>query len=264
MKLPLFALVLLLSCSSGTLGQSASPSPNPSPPISLQDYRSILENERKLLDEQSEKYYTRIDTLINRSLWVFGIIFSAAAAIFLWQYGKTKSELKSVVRQQFQEQAASLIDQEMTALRNQVQNLNQQVEALLAANNQPVLWIFSGTETDANEEREALIDRGIRDISLLTPAINEDFEIGDPALVIFSYDRSAEGHRRLTRIAELLRERAPATWLIIYTYGRDRAEFRLGEPERRVLGDFLWYMPANYPVTLIAQTQLLLHNIRAN
>jgi len=258
MKLPLLASVVLVVCCSGSLSQTASPSPSTS--ISIQDYRSILDNERKLLDDQSEKYYARVDSLINRSLWVFGIIFSVAAALFLWQYGKTKAEMRTIVRDQFREQAASLIDLEMSTLRSQIENLNRQVAELQAANNREILWVFSGTETSADTEREQLIQRGMRNINLLTPAINEDFDFGDPALVIFSYDRTGEGLRRLGRIAEILIAKAPTPPLIIYTYDPERVEFQLGEPEYRVLGDFRWYLPVNYPVTLMAQTQFLLRD----
>ena len=64
------------------------------------------------------------------------------------------------------------------------------------------------------------------------------------------------------RIVEILRERDTPVPLIIYTYDPDRPEYRLQEPERRVIGDYLWYLAANYPVTLISQTQALLRDIR--
>jgi hypothetical protein len=273
MKTVFLSTLLLVICIVGAKAQTSTPSPVASPApseVSLQQYRDILEHERKLLEDQSEKYYGRIDTLINRSLWVFGtigglalLLLAGAAALFIRQYGRTKSEMKTAVREQFKEQAASLIDEEMKSLRNKVERLNQEVKELQSANEQPITWVFSGTEVTAPQEREALINRGIRNISDFTPGIGEEFnDLGNPVLVIFSYDRSPEGHNRLRRIVGILREKNPPVPLIIYTYAPNREEYRLQEPERRVIGDYLWYLTANYPVTLISQTQTLLRDIR--
>lgn len=274
MKTLLVTLMLCVAWGVTANAQTQSPTPQtgptPSNDVSLQQYRDILEHERALLEAQSEKYYGRIDTLINRSLWVFGtigglalLLLGAATALFIRQYGRTKSEMKTAVREQFKEQAASLIDEEMKSLRTKVERLNEEVKELQSANEQPITWVFSGTDVTAPQEREALIGRGIRNISDFTPPIGEDFDdLGNPALVIFSYDRSGEGHRRLRRIVEILREKNPPVPLIIYTYNATQAEYRLQEPDRRVIGDFLWYSAANYPVTLISQTQTLLRDVR--
>lgn len=274
MKTLLVTLMLCVAWGVTANAQTQSPtpqtSPTPSNDVSLQQYRDILEHERALLEAQSEKYYGRIDTLINRSLWVFGtigglalLLLGAATALFIRQYGRTKSEMKTAVREQFKEQAASLIDEEMKSLRTKVERLNEEVKELQSANEQPITWVFSGTDVTAPQEREALIGRGIRNISDFTPPIGEEFDdLGNPALVIFSYDRSGEGHRRLRRIVEILREKNPPVPLIIYTYNATQAEYRLQEPDRRVIGDFLWYSAANYPVTLISQTQTLLRDVR--
>src|SRR6266540_3045970 len=53
---------------------TGSNSSNPASSVSVHEYREILQNERKLLDDQSEKYYVRIDALIDRTLWVIGVI----------------------------------------------------------------------------------------------------------------------------------------------------------------------------------------------
>lgn len=273
MRTSLCSILLLFTLAADANTQTPTPSPERSPTngeVSLQQYREILEHERQLMEQQSEKYYGRIDSLINRSLWVFGtigglalLLLGGAATLFIRQYGRTKSEMKTAVREQFKEQAASLIDEEMKSLRNKLERLNQEVKELQSANEQPITWVFSGTEVTAPQEREALISRGIRNISDFTPAIGDEFtDLGNPALVIFSYDRSAEGHERLRKIVEILREKNPPVPLIIYTYDPSRAESRLQEPERRVIGNYLWYVVANYPVTLISQTQALLRDTR--
>src|SRR6185436_8215329 len=141
MRTILCSILLLLTLVAPAKTQTPTPSPQRSPAngseVSLQQYREILEHERQLMEQQSEKYYSRIDSLINRSLWVFGTIgglalflLGAAAALFIRQYGRTKSEMKTAVREQFKEQAASLIDEEMNTLRNKVERLNQEVKEL--------------------------------------------------------------------------------------------------------------------------------------
>jgi hypothetical protein len=274
MKRLLFPIFFILICMAGTDAQTPTPTPQASPANtgtpSLQEYREILEHERKLLEEQSEKYYGRIDTLINRSLWVFGtigglalLLLTGAAGLFIRQQGKNKAEMKTIAREYIKEQAAEYIDTEMNTLRGKVERLNLEVKEFQAANEQPITWVFSGTEVTAPQEKEALISRGIRNISDFTPGIGEELDdLGNPALVIYSYDRSGEGHNRLRRIVEILREKNPPVPLIIYTYNAALPEYRLQEPDRRVIGDYLWYLAANYPVTLISQTQTLLRDIR--
>jgi hypothetical protein len=269
MRAILCSLLLLFSCVLNIKAQTPSPSPQATlgngNEASLQQYREILEHERQLMEQQSEKYYGRIDSLINRTLWVLGTIGGLALALFIWQYGRTKTEMKSLVREQFKEQAVSLIDEEMNTLRKKVETLNGEIKDLQSANEQPITWVFSGTEVTAPQEREALISRGIRNISDFTPPIGQDFnDLANPALVIFSYDRGAEAHDRLRRIVQILRNKNPPVPLIIYTYDPAKPEYRLQEPERRMIGDYLWYLVANYPVTLISQTQTLLRDIREN
>lgn len=269
MRVSLCSVLLLLTFIADASAQTSTPSPQLTPDnagdVSLRQYREILEHERQLMEQQSEKYYGRIDSLINRSLWVFGTIGGLALALFIWQYGRTKTEMKTLVREQFKEQVVSLIDEEMSTLRNKVETLNREVKDLQSANEQPITWVFSGTEVTAPHEREALISRGIRNISDFTPPIGDDFsDLANPALVIFSYDRGPEAHDRLRRIVEILKNKNPPVPLIIYTYDPAKPEYRLQEPERRIIGDYLWYLVANYPVTLISQTQTLLRDIREN
>lgn len=268
MKTLFCSFLLIVICIGGTVAQTptpatqANPTPSTSPsPISLQDYRGILENERKLLEDQSERYYTRVDSLITRTLSVLGIISAVALGLFVWQFGKTRKELKDTVREQFQSQVSSLIETEMNALRTSVRELQTQVEQLQASQNQLVVWVFSGEEMNAQPEHDALRAMGMQNINIVIPATDEAFGIGDPDLVIFSYDGTEEGRRRLNIIVTALKEMSPPVSLLIYTYNPEGDEIVLQAPEREILQDFLWYLPVNYPTTLVSQTQLL---IRAN
>jgi hypothetical protein len=97
--------------------QQTNPAEGNSTNRSTQEYRDILEHERKLIDEQSERYYQRIDRLIDRTTWAFGIVGALALAVLGWTLGKTRKELEGFakeqlegpVRAQFEKQVSSII-----------------------------------------------------------------------------------------------------------------------------------------------------------
>lgn len=163
MKTLIPTLILCFVWSISVSAQTPTPSPEASPSngqIQLKDYRDVLEHERKLLEEQSETNYKRVDALIDRSIWMFSTVggaalavFATAAGLFIWQYGRSKREMKTAVREQFKEQAASLIDEEMNSLRNKVESLNKDVRELQSVNEQPITWVYSGTTVTAPHER---------------------------------------------------------------------------------------------------------------
>jgi hypothetical protein len=238
-------------------GQAGATPAAPAGSVSLQEYREILNNERKLLEEQSERYYARIDALTNRVIWGLGLVAAAALAVLGWGFGKTRQELQAFVREQFQGQVSSLIDTDMSDLKETVRDLKSQVRDLRAFQDRSVVWVFSGEEVRSQRELEALHATGLQNIQTVAPRRAEELALGEPDLVIFSYDGSEEGRRRLDRIVAVLNQQSPPVSLLIYTYNPEGAEVRLGEPERGILKDFLWYMPVNFPTTLVAQAQLL-------
>lgn len=268
MRIPmLFLAICFLSVV--VRAQSPSPSPQGTPDsISLKDYREVLENERKLLEEQSEKYYNRIDSLINRTTWAIGIIGVVAAGLFTFMIGKTLKEMQGFVKDQVKQQATTLIDTEMSNLRTSleseaatlrtlIQELQDQVNKLRSVQNQQIVWVFAGTEMNAQAEMDALRDSGLTNISVLTPEVDEAFEIGEPDLVILSFNGTDEGRRRLRTIITALREKSPPVSLLIYTYNSD-AEVRLQQADWDLLDGFLWFLPVNFPTTLLSQAQALI------
>ncbi|HLG15757.1 MAG TPA: hypothetical protein VJH03_14820 [Blastocatellia bacterium] len=280
-----YAILVVGLCAGTALGQTSTQkqqpnrtdptSSNPAASLSVQEYRGILEHERKLLEDQSEKYYARIDKLIDRTLWVLGIIGTAitlllavASYLFVSQFGKTRKELKTFVDEHFEKQVASLIttdmnslkgfvESEVIVLRTSIENVRAGVESLQAFQNQSVVWVLSKTEKEVQEELDALHSTGLRKIQTVTPTKVEELELGEPDLVIFSYDGSEEGRKRLERIVAILKEQSPPVPLLIYTYNPNGNDVRLTDTERDILKDFRWWQPVNFPVTLIAQAQVL-------
>jgi hypothetical protein len=272
MKASLFILALCLF-SLNAAAQSPSPSPENSPnSINLKDYRDVLEHERKLLDDQSEKYFQRIDSLMNRTTWAIGIIGAVAIALITWMFGKTRKELQELVKEQVNRQAASFIETEMNTLRTSIESdaqtlrasieeIQKQVDKLRAFQDQLAVWVFAGTEMNAQPEMDALRGAGLSNISILTPEEGEGFEIGDPDLVILSFDGTEEGRRRLGIIVEILKQAAPPVSLLIYTYNPD-GEIRLQKADWEILQDFRWFLPVNFPATLLSQAQSLIRTKR--
>lgn|GEM_PF-4712254 len=256
----------------GTAAQPSPPSPQTtanetgSPGFSstapLREYREILKEERQLLEAQSEKYYTRIDKLIDRTIYGLGLVAAAALIILGWGFGKTRDELRKLVHEQFEKTTSSLIQSEIDDLRGTVRDLKKEVAELRAFQNRSVVWVFPGSEINSQQELDALHSTGLHGIQCLAPANGESFEIGEPDLVIFSHDGSEECIKRLGKIVEVLKKQSPPVTLLIYTYNRNGPEHRLKEAEMKILKDFLWFVPVNFPSTLIAQTQLLIRKER--
>lgn len=247
---------------SPTIGIQEANSVKNSDPISLSSYRDILKEERQLLEAQSEKYYGRVDKLIDRTLWALGLIVAAALGLFYWGIAKTRSELGGLVREQFEKRGASLIQKEMDSLRSSVEEMQKQIAELQSFQGQSIVWIFSGNEVKSSTELEAIHATGLHNVQCLAPANDEDFQLGEPDLVIFSYDGTDEGRRRLGKIVEGLKQQSPPVSLLVYTYNEGGAEVRLNEPEREILKGFLWFVPVNFPATLVAQTQMLIRKER--
>jgi hypothetical protein len=280
MKLLLYSILLCVICISSVAAQTATQSPQAAPTstpdsTSLREYREILQNERKLLEDQSEKYYARIDKLIDRTLWAMGIVVVIAIGLFFWWFGKTRNEMKAFVDEQFERQVALHVESDMSALRASLQSLITQVEELQAFQKQSVVWVFSGPVTsveseqegtgmsvDSMPELEALQAAGLHNIQIHTPTNASELNVGDPDLVIFSYDGTEEGRKRLEKIVTILKGKSPPVSLLIYTYNPNGPEIRLQDAERKILEGFLWYLPVNFPTTLVAQTQLLVRTKR--
>jgi len=275
MRVPLLLLLAFCCLAIAVYAQSPSPSPQIKPEsISLREYRDILENERKLLNEESEKYYARIDSLINRTTWAIGVIGVFAVAVMGFLIGKTRKELQELVKEQVKLQTSAFIETEMALVRKSVeaeaatvrasiQEIQAEVNSLRAFQNQLIVWVFAGTEMDAQPEMDALRQIGLSNISILTPGEDEDFDLGEPDLVILSFDGTDEGRRRLQIIVAALREKSPPVSLLIYTYNPDR-EVRLQQADWAILEGFRWFLPVNFPTTLISQARALVRTNQAD
>ncbi|MGH9754798.1 MAG: hypothetical protein ACREA2_18630 [Blastocatellia bacterium] len=117
-----------------------------------------------------------------------------------------------------------------------------------------ILWFFSGETNTAEREIAALKNAGFENVRPQMLKVGEHFELGNPDLVILSYDESEEGERRLKVIASLMKKNTPDVWLIIHSSSNNAIK---KEKEGVILAD-LWYVPANFPATVITNATALI------
>lgn len=228
----------------------------------LESQRATLNDERQLLEKQADRNFASIENLINRAIWVFGTILTAAVGSFLWLFGRSRKDFEDNIRKQIELEAHRIVENEADSLRQRYRDLKNQVDELSAYKQRPVVWVFSRDEVKAQTELDALRMSGIENIQIVAPAPGESFELGEPDLVILSYDGTEEGIKRLKVIVERLKAETPPVSLLIYTYNPKGEEIRIRDDERAILKGFDWYVPVNFPSQLLAQSQLLLRRNR--
>ncbi len=240
----------------------------------LDRYREILQTERKLLDEQSERYFSRIDNLLNRTLWVMGVIGAVSLGLFWFVFGKSRNDLRQFVNEQFEAEIANSVKSELAELKgsleiehntitDSIRNLGVRVEELESYQNRQIVWIFPNIDPEYIEQRsqavlEALGSRGFKNIRTVAPAKVADLDLGDPDIVIFSYDRTSEAQALLSTTISILGDMSPPISLLIYTYSPDGSDFSLDTNGLEIIRRYFWSVPVNFPATLVAQTQLLI------
>ncbi len=141
---------------------------------------------------------------------------------------------------------------QMTALQTDLNQLDATVRQINSYRDRQVIWFFSGATNTAPIEINVLQKAGFN-ITQPEIKLGDPFELGLPDLVIFTYDKSDEGKRRLQTIAGLMRKNVPEVWLLIHT----KSNNDIGDEERRYL-EGIWYVPVNFPATLLVNAQALI------
>lgn len=225
-------------------------SPGPEPAISLNDYREILEKERKLIDEQAERHFTRLSGLLDRVIWGLGVLTAFAVGLIAWLGISTRRELQAELKRVG---LSAIKLEDVQQLVEQYRQLKQEVAALTAYKNGKVTWVFSGETTLAYKELAALNSLGIRNIELLAPKTSAELTLPASDLVIFSFDASAEARERLKKIVDQLKAKDERTYLLIYC-----APGQLTPEDQKTLAEFSWSQAVNFPTRLVADVQVLL------
>lgn len=230
----------------------------------IQESRAALSEERQLLEKQAERHFLSIDNLLNRVIWGLGILVAGVLALLTWMFGSTRKELRNTINELFEREAKTLIVEEANQLRLKYQELKSQVDDLAAYKGRQVTWVLPEDNMNNQPELEALYAMGLKNIQMVTPAAEEVFEVGEPDLVIYTYDGTEKGKKLLHLIVNRLKAETPPIFLIIYTYNPDGAEIWIDEQAKKeILTGFHWFVPANFPSQLVLQTQLLIRRNRS-
>lgn len=222
-----------------------------------------LAEERQILERQADRQYSGIEKLIDRILWVFGLLATAALGLFAWFFGKSKQDFKKTISETFEKQAQEIVEKEAEQLRQRYENIKAEVEDLSAYKRRQVAWVAKPDAPSPEAVLKALHATGLQNISFVTPEAGKEFELGDPDLVILTFDGTDEGRRLLSVLVRNLKQKSPPVPLLIYTFSSGGTQVRLDKAELEILDGFDWYIPVNFPGQLLAQTQLLIRRSRS-
>lgn len=260
MKTLILALLLSLMTLSPLFAQSTQPTSSPAvqekkasgeeAPASLREYRDIVEKERKVIDDQAERHFNRLNDLLNLALGGLGVLAAFAAGLLAWMGISTRRELQAELKRVGLD-AIKLED--VQQLVEKYRQLKQEVESLTAYKHGKISWVFSGETTLAYKEIAALNSMGIRNIALIAPKTVAQLELPASDLVIFSHDLSDEGRLRLHKIIDNLKAKDERTYLLVYCPPNS-----LPKEDQTKMAEFSWSQAVNFPTRLVADVQVLL------
>jgi hypothetical protein len=244
--------------------------------VPWKDYQDVLRTEREELQKQAKEDFDRMERLQDRVFYGVVLLGGIILGLIGFLFGQTRKDVKaqltdeigksvrsqieqgvlSKVKAQIEEQLKQLeeMNREMTAVQAGYQKLDSELKQIQSYKDRLILWFFSGETNTAEREIAALKNAGFENVRPQMLKVGEHFELGNPDLVIFSYDESEEGERRLKVIASLMKKNTPDGWLMIHSSSNNAIK---KEKEGVILGD-LWYVPANFPATIVTNAMALI------
>lgn len=175
---------------------------------SLKEYREILQQERKLLEDQSEKYYNRIDKLIDRTTYGLGVLVLVALALFWWVFGKTRKDLEAAIR-------ADLEKDLRLSLQKDLNRIQAEVAAL--RDSRRVCWAYNSDTTEVERYAGRLRAAGLKQITWYPDPPDKNFNLSQFDLVILSYDGTEKMQQKLKKVVADLNAEPDKTPLLIHT-----------------------------------------------
>lgn len=153
--------------------------------ISLKTYQEILERERKLLEEQSEKYYSRVDKLIERATWFFGAVAAVVSGLLGWTFHKARKEVRESVRARLEEAGVTQMQKELKSVRDEYRKLKEELNSITSYQRRHTTWLYSAGCTVPDRSRLSAV--GLQNISTLPVRDRDPINI-DADLVIISHE----------------------------------------------------------------------------
>jgi len=271
-----FPSLILFAQAGAPTSTSATPSRSASDDqeraTALREYREVLENERKILEDQSKEYYTRVEKFAYLSLVALGFGFTGVIWFFKWMFGQTRTEIISQLKSELQSSVLSAAKDELERFKREkieplnaeYQRLQEQFEIINSFGSQQVVWLLRENMPRPEGEIVALHSVGLTHVITAAPKVDSEVDIKETLekadLVIITFDGSAESRTLLRNAATTLKFRQPPISLLIYTYGfyLENKPVQLCSDDLEYLKGLSSFAPANFPATLISQAQSLL------
>ena len=215
-SLACFCLLWLLLATFIGAQPAVKPETNATPPTALaaepgaplKEYREILQQERKLLEDQSEKYYARIDKLIDRTTYGLGLLVLVALALFWWVFGKTRKELEAAIRADLEKDIRGSLQKDLDRI---------QAEVAALRDSRRVCWAFNPDTTEIEKYARRLRAAGLKQITPYPETSDKILNLPQFDLVILSYDGSEKMRQKLKEIVNDLNVEPEKTPLLIHT-----------------------------------------------
>ncbi len=222
--------------------------------IPLKSYQEILANERKMLQEDSEKYYSRADNLINQAKWFFGIVGVAVSGLLGWTFLKTRREVKESLKAKLEEAGITQMQKELRFVIDENQKLKQEIESITAYQRRHIKWLYATGCTVPDRSR--LVAVGLQNITPVPVEKDATFDLGDADLVILSHegDEKGLGKDLFTRVLRVFIQERLQTPFVVYTL----KNYKLNNDEFGSLSQVELAVPANTQATLVGYVESLL------
>jgi len=228
--------------------------------IPLKNYQEILEGERKLLEAQSEKYYARVDKLIERATWFFGAAAVVVGGLLGGTFVKARKEVRESVRAKLEEAGVAQMQRELRSVRDGYQKLKDELDNITAYQRRHIKWLYPAG--CALPDRSHLESAGLQNISAVpvrddAPLAPSDLESD---LIILSHEGDEAGlaKRLFARVLDAFIKRRLQTPLVVYT----PKNYKLNNDEFGKLAQLELAVPANTQATLIGYVESLLRTGR--
>lgn len=217
--------------------------------------------EREALERQADRQMQGVQDLFQLSLTALGIIVTAGGLLAGWFLWSTRRELSETIEKTINSQVETLVASQAGAVRDRLRAIEEDLERLAGANARSIVWVTRNDTEAGGDVVAALRASGVSAISAVVPAVGEPFDTGSPDLVIVSYDADAESSRRLQVVLGQLQGRSPPVPLIVYTFNPAGAPYRIDGPDAETLSRYVWYVPTNFPLQLLAQVLSLMRRV---
>lgn len=222
--------------------------------IPLKDYRDILANERKVLQEDSEKYYSRVDNLVTQAKWFFGIVGFIVIGLAGFTLGKTLKEVRESLKAKLEEAGITRMQKELKFIIDENQKLQQEIDNITAYQRRHIKWLYAAGCTVPDRSR--LEAAGLQNITPVPVQKGAPFDLNDADLVIISHEGDEQGLGKdlFARTLNTFIQEQLKTPLVVYTL----KNYRLENDEFGQLGQLELAVPANTQVTLVGYVESLL------